>query len=143
MGITLSIQNNSTQRKMGQFSWFSKNGEQIRNEHHRGQKVWMSYLDESDQVQTVKEEEYDGYGRFGGLDYYEVLAKMNGKTSREEGIAIAFEPQPFSPKFPQLYTVEPASDQKHFWEEECESDPNQGWVDYEDEWKEHWTLHHD
>lgn len=137
---------------MGQFSWISKNGEQIRNEHHNDQKVWMSYLDENGQVQTVKEEEYEGYGRFGGLDYYEVLAKMNGKETREDGITIAFEPQPFATigaialKYPQLYTVEPVADQKHFWEEECESDPNQGWVctdddEYENEdWDKLWTL---
>jgi len=123
---------------MGQFSWFSKNGEQIRNEYHDGQKVWMSYLDAEGQFQTVKEEEYEGYGRFAGLDYYEVLAKMNGKETRSDGITIAFDPQPFEPKYPQLYTVEPVADQKHFWNTPCEDDPNQGWVctdddEYEDE----------
>ena len=118
---------------MGQFSWISKNGDQIRNEHHNDQKVWMTYLDENDQIQTVKEEEYEGYGRFGGLDYYEVLAKMNGKQTRIDGIMIAFERQDFRVKYPQLYTIEPVADQKHFWEEECESDPDQGWVWNDDE----------
>lgn len=46
---------------MGQFSWISKNGEQIRSEMHHGQKVWMAYLDEDDNVQTVVEPEYEGY----------------------------------------------------------------------------------
>jgi hypothetical protein len=47
------------------------------------------------------ENEYEGYGVFGGKDYYELLAEMNGFTSdktgeaytdeaRGEGIAIAF-----------------------------------------------------
>lgn len=124
---------------MGQFSWISNNGEQIRNEFHDGQKVWMSYLDENEQVQTVEEEEYDGYGHFGGLDYYEVLAKMNGKETRSEGIDIAFGPQGDKPKFPQLYTVEPVVDQKHFWETECPNDPNQGWLSMEDE-DEDWNV---
>lgn len=119
---------------MGQFSWISNNGEQIRNEHHNGQKVWMSYLDVNGQIQTVKEEEYDGYGRFGGLDYYEVLAKMNGKTNRSEGIDIAFGPQGSEPKYPQLYTIEPEALAKHDWLCECECDENQGWVMEDENW---------
>lgn len=115
---------------MGQFSWISKNGEQIRTEFHHGQKVWMVYLDENDQVQTVKEEEYEGYGEFGGLDYYEVLAKMNGKETRDDGIQIAFTKlEDFDAiRFPQLYTVEPSPTQVHDWFVECEIDPNQGWI---------------
>lgn len=35
---------------------------------------------------------YDGYGRFGldEKDYYELLAEMNGKSSRDEGLNLAF-----------------------------------------------------
>jgi hypothetical protein len=114
---------------MGQFSWISKNGEQIRSEMHHGQKVWMAYLDENDKVQTVVEPEYEGYGEFGGLDYYEVLAKMNGKETRDDGIRIAFNEMHIDePVFPQLYTVEPSPDQIHNWFVECEMDPNQGWI---------------
>jgi hypothetical protein len=110
---------------MGQFSWISTNGEQIRN----GQKVWMAYLDENDKVQVVPEQKYEGYGKFGGLDYYEVLAKMNTLTTREDGIGISFnEIHVDEPVFPQLYTVEPSPDQIHNWFVECEIDPNQGWV---------------
>jgi len=122
---------------MGQFSWISNNGEQIRNMKHNGQKVWMAYLDDNGQVQTVKEEEYDGYGRFGGLDYYEIVAKMNGKSNRSEGIDISFGTQGDKPKYPQLYTIEPTDATQHDWLTECESDENQGWVvdeDEEDEW---------
>jgi len=32
------------------------------------------------------EPDYEGYGEFGGVDYYELLAKMNGLTTRNEGI---------------------------------------------------------
>jgi hypothetical protein len=38
-----------------------------------------------------KEENYDGYGEFGGKDYYELLAEMNGLGSdRNAGIRVAF-----------------------------------------------------
>lgn len=36
------------------------------------------------------EEEYDGYGEFGGKDFYELLAEMNGLSSREDGITLYF-----------------------------------------------------
>lgn len=38
------------------------------------------------------EENYEGYGEFGGKDFYELLAEMNGLGSdREKGIELAFE----------------------------------------------------
>lgn len=36
------------------------------------------------------EKNYDGFGVFGGMDFYELLAKMNGKKTREEGLNLAF-----------------------------------------------------
>jgi hypothetical protein len=36
------------------------------------------------------ETEYEGYGVFGGKDFYELLAELNGAKTREEGIDIAF-----------------------------------------------------
>lgn len=122
---------------MGQFSFISRNGHQIRNEYHDGQKVWMVYKD-GDDVKVVVEHEYDGYGRFGGLDYYEVVAKMNGKITRSEGLDFAFEGK--NVLYPQLFTVEPTQREidNIVWTEECEHDPDQGWVisyqnDYLDE----------
>lgn len=118
---------------MGQFSFISRNGEQIRNEYHAGQKVWMVYKDGTD-VKVAVEDEYDGYGRFGGLDYYEVVATMNGKKTRDEGLTLAFEGKDVL--FPQLFTVEPTQQKINniVWWNECEHDPNQGWVTaYENE----------
>lgn len=37
-----------------------------------------------------KEEHYDGYGVFGGKDFYQLLAEMNGGTTREEGTIMFF-----------------------------------------------------
>jgi hypothetical protein len=36
------------------------------------------------------ENAYEGYGRFGGKDYYKLLAEMNGGGTREDGIEIEF-----------------------------------------------------
>lgn len=37
------------------------------------------------------EENYQGYGVFGGKDFYELLAEMNGLRTREEGIDLYFD----------------------------------------------------
>ena len=37
-----------------------------------------------------REDAYEGYGIFGGKDYYELLAEMNGGGDRYKGIDIAF-----------------------------------------------------
>jgi len=39
------------------------------------------------------EEDYDGYGIFGGKDIYELIAEMNGKKTRDEGIDLFFSHQ--------------------------------------------------
>lgn len=41
------------------------------------------------------ERNYDGYGEFGGKDYYELLAEMNGLNTREEGINLVYSKRPF------------------------------------------------
>jgi hypothetical protein len=42
-----------------------------------------------------REPDYDGYGVFDGKDFYELLAEMNGKTTRDEGITLAFSGEPY------------------------------------------------
>jgi len=45
-----------------------------------------------DKGNVWKEENYEGYGEFGGKDYYELLSEMNGGTGdRGEGISMAFD----------------------------------------------------
>ena len=44
------------------------------------------------------ENNYEGYGVFGGKDFYELLAEMNGAKTRNEGINLAFRSErPLSP----------------------------------------------
>lgn len=65
---------------MGQFSWFTQ------DTHHR------IVSDERKTVYLVdgkgnkwKEDFYEGYGVFGGKDFYELLAEMNGYSYKEYG----------------------------------------------------------
>lgn len=48
------------------------------------------------------EKDYEGYGEFGGKDYYELLDEMNGgEGNRDVGITLAFSGKP-NIKFPSL-----------------------------------------
>jgi hypothetical protein len=86
---------------MGFFSWNTQDTDRsIANEHSNRKTFRVQMMDNKGNVWT--EDNYDGYGRFGGKDYYELLAEMNGFTSdktgdeytdeaRGEGIALAFD----------------------------------------------------
>jgi hypothetical protein len=39
---------------------------------------------------VYKESNYAGFGEFGGVDYYELLAEMNGLKTRSQGIDLAY-----------------------------------------------------
>jgi hypothetical protein len=44
---------------------------------------------------VFKETDYEGYGVFGGKDFYELLSELNGgPKDREHGISIAFKDNP-------------------------------------------------
>ena len=65
---------------MGQFSWFTQ------DTHHRiidGEEHTVYLVD--DKGNKWKENCYDGYGVFGGKDFYELLAEMNGFSYKECG----------------------------------------------------------
>jgi hypothetical protein len=64
------------------------------------------------------EDDYDGYGIFGGKDYYELLAEMNGKQTRSEGIDIEFNEIVKNPKFPNLNETQ--QEWKNEMPENCE-----------------------
>jgi hypothetical protein len=69
---------------MGFFSWNTQDTDRsIANEHSNRKTFRVQMIDNKGNVWT--ESEYDGYGRFGGKDYYELLAEMNGFTSDKTG----------------------------------------------------------
>jgi len=146
----------------GQFSWItSDTDQQIGSERQNTIDVWM-YDNEGN---SWYEKRYEGYGEFGGMDYYELLAKMNGyseedledkkvlkamsygKEMRDIGISLAFEKLPTKDKgkkvlFPALVSDGRYNWKRHDFTQEAESDPNQSWYqepeydDYEDEYYE-------
>jgi hypothetical protein len=146
----------------GQFSWMTQDtDEQIGSERENTIEVWM-YDNEGN---SWYEKRYEGYGEFGGMDYYELLAKMNGyseedledkkvlkamsygKEMRDIGISLAFEKLPTKDKgkkvlFPALVSDGRYNWKRHDFTQEAESDPNQSWYqepeydDYEDEYYE-------
>ena len=88
---------------MGQFSWFTQDTKRrIRNG------VPFTVYMTDDKGNKYKETCYGGYGVFGGKDYYELLAEMNGIVDRNKeylrqiGIELAFKnsPQGYNPEAP-------------------------------------------
>ena len=135
----------------GQFSWLTYDTDvQIGSEKQNTIDVYM-FDNEGNQWHEKK---YDGYGVFGNMDYYELLAKMNGFTEedledkavlkairamgkaemRDIGITLAFEPKKIKTKakgnkvlFPVLVENPKFAWKRHDFTEEAESDPNQSW----------------
>ena len=74
---------------MGFFSWKTQDTKRsIANQHSEIDAFPVTMTDNNGR-QWV-ETDYDGYGVFGGKDFYELLAEMNGASTRDEGIKIAF-----------------------------------------------------
>ncbi len=80
---------------MGFFSWRTQDTDKsIANKWSARDTFRVQMMDDKGNVWT--EDSYDGYGEFGGKDYYELLAEMNGITAnnpdelRGKGIELAF-----------------------------------------------------
>ena len=110
----------------GQFSWFTHDtDQQIGSEPENTLRAVYMFDNKGNKW---LEKNYEGYGEFGGKDYYELLAQMNGMANpdRSEGIDLAF-----SGKKGVLYpalVVDPNFNYKtHDFTEEAPNDPNQSW----------------
>ena len=111
----------------GQFSWMTHDTEkQIGSEPQNTITVYMH----DDEGNTWKEDNYEGYGEFGGMDYYELLDKMNGgEGDRSEGIRLAFDNAAVAAGkvlFPAL-TEDPTYPKGHDFTQEAKHDPDQSW----------------
>lgn len=124
---------------MGLFSWITQDTNEAIRESYRCSDEYLTTAYMHDNKGNVWEEKkYEGYGVFGGKDFYELLAEMNGieapKTlngeqythyMRNKGIDIAF-------KFNAdgYNGIQPNLTRHKNWEwknEAPKSDPNQGW----------------
>lgn len=73
---------------MGFFSWKTNDtNKSIGNIYGDLDMVRTVYMKDN-QGGVWKEDAYEGYGRFGGKDFFELTAEMNGLSTREEGIAL-------------------------------------------------------
>jgi hypothetical protein len=118
----------------GQFSWMTQDtGQQIGSEDENRIPVYMF----DDKGNFYYEPKYDGYGDFGGMDYYSLLDKMNGgRGDRGRGIDLAFGNEKVASRvlFPALVTKPDMFNYKtHDFTKEAESDPNQSWYAPEEE----------
>lgn len=110
---------------MGQFSWIAQDTfKSISSLKPRP----VTMVDNKGNKWTEKD--YQGYGVFGGKDFYQLLAEMNvpekvtGDVDHDRGIGIDlyFGDTPFLS--PNLY-----EDSSYGWENRAPSDcPNQGWT---------------
>lgn len=107
---------------MGQFSWFTQDTHR-RIINNKPMRVVMT----DDKGNQYVEECYEGYGEFGGKDYYELLAEMNGIPSadRLDGIDLAFSKSLDGISSGVLYPSLSESGQ-YFGGESPEIDPEQG-----------------
>jgi len=118
---------------MGQFSWITQDtNEAIRESYGCPAGYQTSAVMHDNQGNSWEEVEYEGYGVFGGKDFYELLAEMNGlegsaDQKRSAGIDLAFSDKPY---------ISPNLTKRKDWKwvnRPPEPDPNQGWGECEDE----------
>jgi len=120
----------------GQFSWMTQDSnKQIGSEKQNTIDVYM-YDNEGNKW---KETKYDGYGVFGGMDFYDLVATMNGyDADREKGIDLAFGKLKTKDKkrktlFPALVEDPRYNWKRHNFTEQPENDPNQSWYQEEED----------
>ena len=139
--IDSNIDMNEATVNEGQFSWFTQDSnKQIGSEKEN--KLPVVYMID-DKGKKYAESNYEGYGEFGGMDYYELLDVMNGGSGdRSHGITLAFNEDPTHTepvKFPALVTDPNYNWQAHDFTIQPKHDPNQSWYtgdreeDYDDE----------
>ena len=130
---------------MGFFSWKTMDTDKsISNESSVRGTFRVQMIDDKGNVWT--EDNYEGYGVFGGKDYYELLAEMNGVKvdddvydcmspeqytdyMRSEGISIAFKENgsgdhTFGIKYPNLVEMAKGWTYQHWGPDSC---PDQGY----------------
>ena len=118
---------------MGFFSWNTQDTHESIANSASSRPTFTVYMFD-DKGNKWREDNYAGYGEFGGKDYYELLAEMNGLDSdRQFGIDLAFKDSPCGEnpecKFPNL-----AEDPNWVWRSgPVDSCPAQGFFYCDDE----------
>ena len=102
---------------MGFFSWKTQNSNRsIANRYSSKETFPVTMTD--NRGNCWYEPNYEGYGVFGGMDFYELLANMNGLKGRDKGITLKFSGKPFIS--PNLYEGVVRHQWKNEEPEDCE-----------------------
>jgi hypothetical protein len=134
-GNVNQLKENKSSLTEGQFSWMTQDtGQQIGSQDENKIPVYMF----DNKGKYWFERDYEGYGEFGGKDYYELLDQMNGGIGdRSEGIRKAFDKSKEGETLFPALVVGPSNFnyKTHDFTKEAEHDPNQSWYDasYEEE----------
>ena len=107
---------------MGFFSWNTQDTKRSIANHYSDMPVFTVFMFD-DKGNKWQEDNYDGYGEFGGKDYFELLAEMNGlEPNRDLGIDLFYD------KSKTCITPNLAEDPNWQWINEAPEDcPNQGY----------------
>jgi hypothetical protein len=92
---------------MGFFSWITQDTQRSIPNKYSEHETFTVYMTDN-KGNIWEEEDYEGYGRFGGKDFYELLAEMNGlESDRQLGIDLAFSDKAYiSPNLNESKQVE-------------------------------------
>ena len=113
---------------MGFFSWKTQDTNRSIANRHSNRPTFTVYMVNPITEEYYEEDNYDGYGVFGGKDFYELLAEINKRKGRQAGIDLAFSGKPYiSPVL--VENIDNWEKYKGFPPEICEA---QGYF-YEDE----------
>ena len=100
---------------MGFFSWKTNNSDRSIANRYSDRSTFKVYMKDNKGNVWV-EEDYDGYGRFGGKDYYELLAEMNGLGSdRNKGLWLQYDSKGIKIIYPALFEAFEGADSQ--WED--------------------------
>lgn len=87
---------------MGMFSWFTQDTNKSISNKYSCKGTFPVNMINPNTGEVFHEEEYEGYGVFGGKDYYELMAELNGLKTREDGISLQFSPEGNKATYPIL-----------------------------------------
>jgi len=100
---------------MGFFSWKTNNSDRSIANRYSDRATFTVYMRDNKGSVWV-EKDYEGYGRFGGKDYYELLAEMNGLGSdRNKGLWLQYDSKGINIIYPALFEAFEGTDSE--WED--------------------------